>query len=467
MDEFLSDIYVSVFRRWIVLQGTDLGLVEDENKISLNTDSTESYITFNNNNIIELCVYNKVKDNTEFYLHFQMKNLKHAVNLFEEMKATIDKISTKPYINVMLCCSGGLTTSFFAQKINETVELLDLNIHVSAVGYQKLYQIKDDYDIVLLAPQISYELAQAKALLKDKIVKEIPAGVFATYDVHTILDIIEDSMKEYQNDENNHHKERISFQRNTEIKETVLCLSIYNNNQHNYINYRVYHHQHIKLEKEIVKNTISLNDIYSVIDICLLDFPKIKKIAISIPGIVNNGQVLSTFVENGNCHLKDILEKKYKIQAIISNDVNSAALGYYASQNQYDSFCFLFQPIGIDAGLGTVIDGKLITGNSSIAGEVKFLPLDLSQPKEELYITPKGILEVVYKLILTTICILSPTVIVLYCDLIDDPQIVEDKLKESLNGHVENYHINIIKIDNLQQYILLGLFNLCIEDSFD
>ncbi len=463
MDEFLSDIYVSVFRRWIVLQGTDLGLKETEDKISLENDSIESYITFNDNNIIELCVYNKVKENTEFYLHFQMNNLKHAVNLFDEMKETIDKINTKPYINVILCCSGGLTTSYFAQKINETVELLDLNIHVSAVGYHNLYKIKDDYDIVLLAPQISYELAQTKALLKDKIVKEIPASVFATYDVHTILDIIENSMNKYQNDKNNHHKERISFQRNTEIKETVLCLSIYNNNQHNYINYRVYHHQHIKLEKEIVKNTISLNDIYSVIDICILDYPEIKKIAISIPGIVDNGNVLSTFVENGNCHLKDILEDKYKIQAIISNDVNSAALGYYASQNHYDSFCFLFQPIGIDAGLGTIIDGKLITGNSYLAGEVKFLPLDFSQPKEKLYVTPQGILEVVYKLILTTICIISPSVIVLYCDLIDNSQVVEDKLKESLNGHVDNYHVRIIKIDNLQQYILLGLLTLCIN----
>ncbi|MCD8029161.1 MAG: hypothetical protein LUF02_11030, partial [Erysipelotrichaceae bacterium] len=75
------------------------------------------------------------------------------------------------------------------------------------------------------------------------------------------------------------------------------------------------------------------------------------------------------------------------------------------------------------------------------------------------------ILEVVYKLILTTICIISPTVIVLYCDLIDDSKVIEDKLKESLNGHVDNYHIDIIKIDNLQQYILLGLFNLCIENS--
>ncbi len=464
MDEFLSDIYVSVFRRWIVLQGTDLGLVEKEDKISLETDSLESYITFNNNNIIELCVYNKVKNNTEFYLHFQMKNLKHAVSLFKEMKETIDKINTKPYINVMLSCSGGLTTSFFAQKINETIELLNLNIHVSAVGYHNLYQIKDDYDIVLLAPQISYELAQTKALLKDKIVKEIPASVFATYDVQAILDIIEDSIKQAQNKKNNINKTPISFQRNMEIKETVLCLSIYNNNQYNYINYRVYHHQHIKLEKEIVKNTISLNDIYSVIDICILDYPEIKKIAISIPGIVDNGQVLSTFVENGNCHLKDILEDKYKIQAIISNDVNSATLGYYASQNQYDSFCFLFQPIGIDAGIGSVIDGKLITGNSYLAGEVKFLPLELSQPKEKLFVTSKGILEVVYKLILTTICIISPKVIVLYCDFIDNPKVIEDKLKETFNGHVDNYHIDIIKINNLQQYILLGLFNLCIDE---
>ncbi|MCD7949464.1 MAG: ROK family protein [Erysipelotrichaceae bacterium] len=425
----------------------------------------ESYITFNNNNIIEFCVYNKIKNDTEFYLHFQMKNLKHAVKLFSEMKETINKINSKTHINVLLCCSGGLTTSFFAQKINETVELLDLNIHVSAVGYHMLYQMKENYDVVLLAPQIAYELAETKALLKDKIVKEIPTGVFAKYDVHAMLDIIQDSIDKSQNVENSDNKKHISFKRNTKLKETVLCLSLYKNNHHNYINYRIYHHQHIKLEKEIVKNTISLDDIYSVIDICLLDYPLLTKIAISIPGIVDNGNVLSTFVENCNCHLQDILEEKYKISVIIANDVNSAAIGYYASQNKYDSFCFLFQPIGLDAGLGTVIDGKLITGNSYLAGEVKFLSLELSQPKEELSVTPKGILELVYKLILTIVCIISPSVIVLYSDLIDDTQVVEDMLKGTFAGHVDDYHINIIKIDNLQQYILLGLFNLCIDNN--
>lgn len=32
MDEFLCDIYVSIFKRWIVLQGKDLGLKETEDK---------------------------------------------------------------------------------------------------------------------------------------------------------------------------------------------------------------------------------------------------------------------------------------------------------------------------------------------------------------------------------------------------------------------------------------------------
>ena len=37
---------------------------------------------------------------------------------------TIQKLIKKPVVKVLLCCSGGLTTGYFAQKINEAASLL-------------------------------------------------------------------------------------------------------------------------------------------------------------------------------------------------------------------------------------------------------------------------------------------------------------------------------------------------------
>ena len=56
-----------------------------------------------------------------------MKTMKHAVELFYEMIESIIQLSNKPITKVLLSCTGGLTTGFFAQRINEVVQLLDLS----------------------------------------------------------------------------------------------------------------------------------------------------------------------------------------------------------------------------------------------------------------------------------------------------------------------------------------------------
>ena len=72
----------------------------------------------------------------------------------------------KQKTKVLLCCSGGLTTSYFAREINEANKLLKNAIEVSAVGYNQLYQIGKQFDIIFLAPQISYLHVQIQSILK-------------------------------------------------------------------------------------------------------------------------------------------------------------------------------------------------------------------------------------------------------------------------------------------------------------
>lgn len=79
----------------------------------------------------------------------------------------------------------------------------------------------------------------------------------------------------------------------------------------------------------------------------------------------------------------------------------------------------------MDAGLGTVINGELIQGNFHLAGEVKFLPLELSENKAELNKTPEGINELVYKMIVTISCIIAPEVFVIYSDMVNDVDLIK------------------------------------------
>ena len=105
-------------------------------------------------------------------------------------------------------------------------------------------------------------------------------------------------------------------------------------------------------------------------------------IGISTPGIINDGFVSSSNVNGfGDIDLYNILTQRYQQSFIITNDVNTAAVGYYASQDRYSSITFLFQPTSFYAGAGTIINGQLIKGRLHLAGEVQYLPLNLSNDK--------------------------------------------------------------------------------------
>ena len=71
-------------------------------------------------------------------------------------------------------------------------------MRIFATGYSRLFEIANDYDIILIAPQVAYMLPQAKRRLPDKEVVTIPTRIFAINDYSGALKIIYDW---YQNKE--------------------------------------------------------------------------------------------------------------------------------------------------------------------------------------------------------------------------------------------------------------------------
>lgn len=55
-----------------------------------------------------------------------------------------------------------MTTGFFAQKLNEGVQLLNKDFEFNAVSYGNLYDEAKDYDVILLAPQVSFRLSEVE-----------------------------------------------------------------------------------------------------------------------------------------------------------------------------------------------------------------------------------------------------------------------------------------------------------------
>ena len=464
MDEFLREIYVDVFKYWILNQDCEDYHIYlyNEDTIHIETKYSLTKIIFYEMSIIEFRVKNTISNNVEFYLHFQMKTLKHATDLFYEMLEIIKGLVEKPVTKVLLTCSGGLTTTYFASEIKKGAEVLHYPIEVSAVGYNQLFNIGEDYDVILIAPQISYIYPKVKEILKDKIVLKIPSKIFASYNVGEMLDLIKQETRKKREIK---ESKIISLKREFKVKKKILCLSIFRNSNRVHIAFCKGDQEGITGYDEYIKPTINIDDFYGVIDTLLVKYEDIEIIGISIPGIIIDG-----YVSGGNipgfkdCDLLGLLKERYDLPIILENDVNTAAAGYYASNDQYNSLTFLFKPQNtqqynnMGAGAGTIINGELICGEKNLAGEVKYLPLNLSKPIDELNCTPEGCLEVVAKMFVTIISIISPQLLVLYCVLIPDIE----ELKEEMSKYLPVEYIPpMIKIDDMIGYTLIGVYILC------
>ena len=138
------------------------------------TKLVQGIITFNPQRIIELTVLDKQSQENIFYIHFQMKNLAHAKELFEQLLACMQQFKEERPIKVLLCCSGGLTTSFFAMQMQKAAKLQKVKMEIRAVGYADLYYQGEDQQVILLAPQLSYMHAKVQKLLKNQLVLKIP-----------------------------------------------------------------------------------------------------------------------------------------------------------------------------------------------------------------------------------------------------------------------------------------------------
>lgn len=464
MDEFLMDIYTLIFKEWILMQKSDTYKIflkpQHDDIIIIETDYCYGEIVFNTMSIIELSVTNTYNQEAEFYLHFQMNNMKHAIELFHEMLTCIKKLATKPVMKILLSCSGGMTTSYFAQKMNQAAQLLFMNYEAEAVGYNNLFNIGHEYDVILLAPQISYMHAKVQEIFKNQIVLQIPPQVFAKYDVGKTLALI----KEAKEKKHSHYiKEKpLPVKADIHCSIYILSLSIFRNSERIHIAYRLYGPSNtIFLNKEIIKTQLSIKDLYDIIDTVILQYSQVKMIGISIPGIINHGCVTSTHIPGfDDINLKELLSSHYQQKIILGNDVNTAAVGYYASQNTYSSLAFIFQPIRYYAGAGIIINGKLWVGQHNLAGEVQYLPMNLSDDYMNLNKTPEGCLEIVSQMIACIVAVVSPEMIALSCELVPE---VEDLRKELLQYLPESYIPDIVKINNALEYTILGQMILCLQ----
>ena len=149
------------FIAWIKNHQNDEYQVEqvDQDVIQLNSDYGKSTIRFTDieeSTVVEFTIVSNKDETVKFYLHFELKDEGHAKQLYDEMVETLVALKNHKTIEVLLSCSAGLTTSMFAQMLNETAQSLHLDYNFNAVSYLNIYEEIEKYDAVMIAPQIGY-----------------------------------------------------------------------------------------------------------------------------------------------------------------------------------------------------------------------------------------------------------------------------------------------------------------------
>ncbi|WP_410768896.1 ROK family protein [Fontibacillus sp. BL9] len=159
---------------------------------------------------------------------------------------------------------------------------------------------------------------------------------------------------------------------------------------------------------------------YEMISLIIGNHPSIKVIGIGIPGQSVDGEIKVTSHEllQGVRMIED-LQSRFGLPVVLENDVNAALTGYCAQNETKENQCILgvYFPKSYPPGMGIYADGKVVRGKDGLAGEIKYLPIDVDwkYPLES-----EKFIEVVCTIIHMINVILAPDKIVMYQSQMDN-----------------------------------------------
>ena len=332
--------------------------------------------------------------------------------------------------------------------------LLSKNYKFDAIAYHELYDIAKNYDVILVAPQVSSKKTKLETCFKKKIVLTIPSTIFAKYDAGALLEFLDEHLLTRRHPTT----ARLPvISRPVPHQTKILTIATVRTSHRTRMIYRVFDpNNKTLLDNEVVKFDFQVNDLFDILDTVLLFHPDIPIIGISLPGIIHDGY-MDFCDQRINC--LDSLNNRYPNKRFyLFNDVNALVSGYYISQNKYQTISFLYQPsMGSPCGIGSVFKGQLIEGAHKIAGEAKYLPFN----KEQFQKTPEEQLKFLAYQAAAVISIYDPEILIVSCKYTN-----KHELRELLKKYFpEEYLPDIHFIEHFKEYGLLGALILSIQEE--
>ena len=377
------------------------------------------------------------------------------------------------------CLTCSLRRSYFATKLNETSDFLKANLHFDATDYASLYTRGfQDYSVILLAPQIKHVLKEATEVFRDIIVLPIPTRMFGSYDSGGVVELIRHALEG-----TSHKKARASLeisrqQLRDHARILSLTISIGGNNVR--VSYATFANHRILYKSELVKSSFDLQDLKDLINTVKRHSDSLDCIGICMPGIINDGSVKIPMKESSTVLYKDFpviiqsdmnlideIEKEFSVPVVLSNTTDMSALGYYMTHGEDKNIVFHSHQLMGGYGEASIINGQLIRGKNSIAGEINFLGKHFTRYVQNRSTgnlsNPRSVEKIVAQFIIANICLLGPDVFCISSLLVSDVSRIVKRVAKEIP---EEYIPEIVAVtpEEKTDYMLLGNCRMCEEE---
>ncbi len=460
---------VQAYRKWIFeqeLEGCTLSEGKD-GAINVTGKLVQGWVSFydiSDECIVELRLERVLDSEPAFFLHFELEELTRAQMLFDEMASVVYDLNNHQTRQVLLCCSCGMTTTFFATKLNEYAASLGLDYEFSAKSIEEAKKEGSKYSAVLLAPQVGYQRKAVVEALPTTPVIELPGRVFGSYDVATALRIVVDVLSGSRASADD---TQIHSTRDFDKTKRVLAMSYIRREDEPTLSYRVLDKGQIAASGMLVRRAFddqTLEDIAATLRLKGWKTEEFDAVGIAVPELVDDGIVVHMRSDGGadRRDMRASLEELWNTKVYVDHNATAAAVGCYVSQDEYENVAFHAQTIGVPGGEeGYVVEGKPLVGRSGYSGHLRPLAnsFSLQMDLEDAAWRVDGMCELVARYITSLACTIAPQAIYVWCDLL--PHM--DDLREELEKVLPPAAIPELKeVTDYDGYVLLGELSLCL-----
>lgn len=168
-----------------------------------------------------------------------------------------------------------------------------------------------------------------------------------------------------------------------------------------------------------------------------------------------NEQVHTICLSLPDCDID--INHRYKQRVFVKNDVYMGVIGAYIKHMQYDSIVLLDSKV--NSRLGIVVHGHLVEGKSSIAGQIRYMPLIENKNRRSM----KGRSQSLAIELQNIIGMLNPEAIVICAQGIDQHYVEEELLKIFKMNDMPH----LIYIDDFIDEAMLGMESISKDSLFD